>query len=171
MTRARATRGAFSPPSDDNAPRVRLGNLPTVPPRRISMKAVVIIVVVAAAAGLAGCASPALDARSGPASVSPTAAAGTSGGPAPTASPICAEGRGFDVALPSGPLIGVADPIEAARKLVRDGNTPGFGTPTSAWRIARVGGNVDLTDGRTTLHAVEVGQHTWLIISGETCAD
>ena len=135
------------------------------------MNAVVIIVVVAAATGLAGCASPALDARSAPASGSPTVAAGTSGGPAPTASPICAEGRGFDVALPSGPLIGVADPIAAARKLVRDGNTPGFGTPTSVWRVVGEGQTVKVTDGRTTLHAVEVDQHTWLIISGETCTD
>lgn len=89
-----------------------------------------------------------------------------------SAAPSCStQGAGFDVSLVSG-FVGSPDPISAAQWFEAHGAVPGFGSPSSVWRVieAPTADGVLVVDGTIELHATQLPNQNWAIDSGRRCA-
>jgi hypothetical protein len=131
----------------------------------------VVFVVVVFASALAACTRSTSHSASKPRTPVPAASSRS----APP-SPVTPTGRRcrdeyLDLALPSeSVLTGVSSPVKAAKRFVALGGTPGYGSPTSVWRVTDQGARAaSLTDGVVHLEAIQLRDKTWVIIGGSRC--
>lgn len=84
---------------------------------------------------------------------------------------------GFELSLAASGT-GAPSPVAAARWFVRHSGVPGYGSPTSRWRVIDpsdvASGEATLVDAARTphsmyLHAMRLATRTWAVDSGRRC--
>jgi hypothetical protein len=77
--------------------------------------------------------------------------------------------RGFALSIAAG-ATGSATALAAAEYFVRHGGQPGFGTPTSTWRVvATTPTGIELRGDDASVHVARMPNRRWIVDSGTAC--